>query len=310
MTATSPRAFALSATLHAVLIALALLVGYATSQSERTAPKILELVGGEGDNYMAKEAPALGIEGGVKMSIPEPKVQPAPVQPAPPPPPEPEPEPAPVKPAPPPPQPKQELPKAKAPDATVPDFKNQIKQTVRTADKKAKREVAKERALEKKRADEEQKRLTKAEFDRLNKQKSTTTPSPKAGSTKIAKIDEGIAKGMVGGSRANKVGGAGGKALKSDNDNVLDAYYALFKQRLREKIEPPPGLSDQLMVTVEVRSLADGTLVGAKIAKSSGNREFDQAVLEAIKRVRMPERPDKRTETFEFDFTMKEKTEG
>jgi colicin import membrane protein len=115
---------------------------------------------------------------------------------------------------------------------------------------------------------------------------------------------------VVGGSTRNKVGGAGGKALKTDNDDVLGAYYAMFKQRLRAEFLPPPGLSDSLKATIEASSHPDGSLSNARIIKSSGSTEFDDAVLEAIKRVRMPARPDRKTESFEFFFAMRERNEG
>jgi TonB family protein len=65
-----------------------------------------------------------------------------------------------------------------------------------------------------------------------------------------------------------------------------------------------------LKVTVEVTSRADGSLSGARVVKGSGSREFDNAVLDAIKRVRMPARPDKKTETVQFDFSMRDRGEG
>ena len=307
-------AFLLAATLHGAVIALALLLGYATSQSDRARPKVLELVAGEGDNYMANVAPALGVEGGIKVPLnkaaeakptpPEPvpvRPEPAPITPAPP-------VPKPSPPAPPVPKPVTPAP-TKATEPAAPDFKKQIKQDVRTAVNKAKKEIAKERAAEKKRLEEEAKRMTKEEFDRANKAKSVASVNPK--NPAVKKIDvEGIAKGVAGGSSANKVGGAGGKAMTSDNSDVLAAYDALFKQRLREKFEPPPGLSDSLKVTIEVRSASDGSLSGARVVRSSGSKEFDFAVLDAIKRVRMPSRPDKKGETVEFDFSMRERGEG
>jgi len=115
---------------------------------------------------------------------------------------------------------------------------------------------------------------------------------------------------VVGGSRNNKTGGAGGKALKNDNDDVLLGYFALFKQRLRTEFEPPPGLSDTLKVSITVLSHPDGSLTNPRVIRSSGSREFEAAVLEAIRRVRMPPRPDKKTETVEFDFSMRERDEG
>jgi TonB family protein len=103
----------------------------------------------------------------------------------------------------------------------------------------------------------------------------------------------------------------GARALQSNADDVLESYYALFKQRLRAEFEPPPGLSDSLKATVSVRSNSDGSLSNARIVRGSGSRDFDRAVLEAIQRVRMPARPETRkTETIEFIFTMRELSEG
>lgn len=307
----SSKGFLFSATLHGIAAGL-LLLSMIAKRQDLEIPKVFELVAGEGDNYMAREAPALGTPGVVKIEIPkapEPKpAAPEPVrqevvEPTPPPPaPPPKVVPAPTKvvtPAP-----------KKEPDPVVPDFKKKLRRDVANAESKAKRDVKKQRDAEARRAAEEQKKLTKEEFDRANKTKSSTSTA-KSAPPKVAKIDvEGIAKGVTGGSSANKVGGAGGKALKTDNDDVLAGYDALFKQRLRTEFEPPPGLSDSLKAEVEVRSHADGTLSGGRITKSSGSAEFDRAVMDALHRVRMPARPDKKTEVIQFTFTMRERSEG
>ena len=96
MTASSPSAFMLSAALHAVVVALALLLSYSASRRSEDAPKVFELVAGEGDNYLAREAPALGTPG-VKLNVPATAAPRVDVTPPP------EPEPTPVKPAPTPP---------------------------------------------------------------------------------------------------------------------------------------------------------------------------------------------------------------
>lgn len=293
MTPTSPSAFLLSATLHGVALALALLLSYAASRQDRVEPRILELVAGEGDNYGAREAPALGREGGVKLTVPS-APEPKPLPPAP----------KPVEPAPASPAPKA----TSAAGEAVPNFKKKILYEVVKGDAKAKLQLRKEREAEAKRLAEEKKRMTLEEYNRTQKNSSAAT---KVASTKVPAIDgEGIAKGVIGGSTNNKVGGAGGKALRSDNDDVLAAYDAMFKMRLREKFEPPPGLSDSLKAWVEVRSNLDGTLVNARITRSSGSREFDAAVLDAIRRVRMPPRPDKKSEVIGFPFVMYERDEG
>jgi colicin import membrane protein len=295
----------MSAALHGAVIALLLFFTYVVSTNVTPTPKVFELVAGEGDNYMAREAPALGSSSGVKVDIP-PAPEPKPVPPRPVPQ-----EVAPEIPATPPPTPKVVTPTPpKTAEKTVPDFKKKLQREVIVAESKAKREIKKEREKEAKRlADDQKTKLTKEEFDRANKAK-TAAPPTKVASNKAPKVDaEGIAKGVVGGSTANKVGGAGGKALKTDNDDVLAAYDALFKQRLRAEFEPPPGLSDSLLVTVEVRSNVDGSLTGARVVKGSGSSEFDRSVLDAIRRVRMPARPDRKSETIEFIFTMRERTE-
>ena len=56
---------------------------------------------------------------------------------------------------------------------------------------------------------------------------------------------------------------------------------------------------------------ADGTLSGARIKRSSGSDEFDQAVLEAIARVRsIGPRPDGKSEVVKLDFRMREEDEN
>jgi colicin import membrane protein len=298
MNARSPSALLLSVALHAALVLVAFLFGY-IARSEPEPRRVLELVAGEGDNYLATEAPALGIEGGVKLPMPRPpEARPAAVEPTPP-------APAPPKPTPTPPPP----PPAPA-EQPIPDFKRQIQRKIIVADSKAKLEIKRERAAEKKRAEEEAKRLTKEEFDRQNKARAAT-PAPKNAPPKVAKIDaEGIAKGVVGGSTSNRKGGAGGKALTANPDDVLTAYDSLFRTKLRTAFESPPGLSDTLKATLDFRMNADGSITGARISQSSGSAEFDRAVLEAVARVRMPPRPDKRAETLSIVFSMRDKSEG
>ena len=285
MSPISPSAFLLSATLHGVVIALALMFSYVATREDRNVPRVLELVAGEGDNYAAREAPALGREGGVKLTLPTtPVAKPLPPQPV---------EPAPVVPA------------TKAPSSTndsVPNFRKKILYDVVRGDAKAKQQLKKERVAEAKRVAEEKKRMTLEEFNRAQKNASSST---KVVSGKATQIDgEGIAKGVVGGSVNNKMGGAGGKALRSDSDDVLAAYDAMFKLRLQAKFEAPPGLSASLKATVEVRSNLDGSLTNARIKFTSGSKEFDTAVLDAVRAVQMPPRPPGRaSETIEVVVT-------
>ncbi|MEO7600183.1 MAG: cell envelope integrity protein TolA, partial [Opitutus sp.] len=299
----SSSAFFLSATLHGVAVAMILLLTYVLQDAAKEAPKIFELVAGEGDNYMATAAPALGTEG-VKFQAKEAPTppEPVPVQTAP----ERIVEAAPVTPA-----PKPVITRAPPPDA-IRDFSKDVK---RIEKKRADRLIAKDRAAreaaEKKAKAEadKQKKLTKEEFDKQNK---AGAPSKTGTPAKIARIDaEGIAKGVIGGSTANKLGGAGGKALTREEGDALDLYFSLLKRRLKEALDKPPGLSDTLVAIVEVHIAGNGLLSGGKISRSSGSEEFDQAALAAIVRVRsVGPRPDGKSEVLHIPFRMREEDDG
>ena len=119
-------------------------------------------------------------------------------------------------------------------------------------------------------------------------------------------ITDGIIKGVLGGSTANKTGGAGGTALTRNEGPVLDAYFALLRERLLKALDKPAGLSDTLVAEVEFRLNADGSITGAKIIGPSGSAEFDRAVLDAYARVRLPERPDKKSSVHQLRFRTKD----
>jgi TonB family protein len=284
----------LSLSLHGALVAVVLFLTYALQTQIKETPKIFELVAGEGDNYMATEAPALGVPG-VKLNVPA--AIPVPINATPAPEPEPVIERAPEKPAvktPP------KTAEAKPVETKTPNY---TKDVMRIAKKRESRLVEADR----KKREAEAKRISKAEFDKLNKGK-TASKQPVGTGAKVARIDaEGIAKGVVGGSVNNKTGGAGGKALSRAEQSALESYIALLIQRLRAAHEKPPGLSDLLEAKVEFRIAADGTLSSAKIVDSSGSAEFDRSVLEAVARVRsIGPTPNGKSDVWVVTFRMKE----
>jgi colicin import membrane protein len=299
----TPAAFMLSLALHGALVVVALLFSYALDQQVKNAPKVFELVAGAGDNYAATEAPALGSPTGVKLDLPAaptPQIEPAadPLPPAPTVVPDPSPiEPAPIEKAPPEKvpveKPKPEKNPPKPADTTVPNFKNQIVKKVIRADSQAKREIKKERDAEAK--------ITKDAFDKANKAKA------KGGSSKIEPVGVGIKEGVIGGSPKNTKGGAGGKALSAEEGKLMERYFSLLKSRLKENHEKPSGLSDTLMARVEFYVGADGSISRVRISKSSGSEEFDRSVREAFARTKsIGARPDKKGETVELEFRMRE----
>lgn len=300
----------MSALLHGAIAALILFLTWSANRQMTDVTPIVQLVAGEGNNYLEREAAALGTSGGVKVDVPAPKAperespRPEPAPPAP------APEPvqmtaAPVQPAPAP-TPVKKAPEKAAPK--TPSLSNQIKRQVIIGESKAKQQVKKERDAEAKRQAieaENAKKLTKAEFDAQNKTKAPV--ASKSAPTKVAKVDtEGIAKGVMGGSPKNISGGAGGTAMTADYANEMDAYFAYLKLQLRKLFEAPPGLNDLLKVDIEFRNHADGTITNARIAKSSGNREFDQAALDALRKVTLPSRPDKKTATHTVGFNLRD----
>jgi TonB family protein len=266
--------------LHGFAVALLLLATYSCQRTAEPPPKIFELVAGAGDNYAAKVAPKLGVPGGIKVNIPTPPkpavVEPEPAKPEPvvtePPKPEPAPmtpppvaqkAPAPVKPAPTP------TPKAPPKQRTI---AQNLRREIIVADSRAKQQAKKER-------DEEEKRAKKA------------ADAAKA-AQRIAKIDTaGIKAGLLAGSEANTVGGAGGKALTAEEGDEAERYTAMLVQRLTDEFEQTPGLEEGLKGEVEVRIAPDGRLIRPQVVKRSGNAAFDSAMLRVVNAVRMPPRP-------------------
>jgi colicin import membrane protein len=293
MTAQSPSAYFSSATLHAVVVVLLLAAAWVTSQQTREPVKIFEVVAGAGDNYAATEAPALGTPDGdkFKMAVAAPEPAPRIAEPAP----------APVQAAPPAPQ--------TAPtttDGKVPDLVRAVKRTAAKVEQKMAQQQRMDEAIATDKARKEaaaaKKVMTKDQYDKLYGKQAN--PAGKAGATKVARVDaEGIAGGVAGGSTANKVGGAGGKALSREEASLMDSYFSYLKQKLKQAHEPPVGVSDKLSAQVEFMLAADGTISQVHIVLSSGNNDFDQSVLDVFKRVRsIGPRPDGRGGSFSLGF--------
>jgi colicin import membrane protein len=208
-------------------------------------------------------------------------------------------------------------PPVKTPPKPTPEPKpvNLAKLVDRIADKRAaniEKKFKKEQAAAEARAAKEAalnaKRMTKEEFDRLNKGKTTSAQKPGSGPISTKRIDTaGIAGGVVGGSTANKTGGAGGKALTREDIELSEAYISLLIQRLKEAHQKPEGLSDLLQATVKFRLTSTGSVTSVTIISSSRNSEFDQSVLAAFRRITLPPPPaNLKTSDYTITFKMKE----
>ncbi|HRE04216.1 MAG TPA: cell envelope integrity protein TolA, partial [Opitutaceae bacterium] len=162
---------------------------------------------------------------------------------------------------------------------------------------KAEQKAAADRA--RKEAELEAKRMTKAEFDRLNA-KGKATPTTKGSSAKVPSVAQGIRKGVVGGSSANREGGAGGTALERAEQDLTEAYISMIIQRIRQSLEQA-DFSDELSVRVQISVSSAGTLSGVKILTTSGSADFDRAVLEGFRNVGdLGPPPNRKGETFIF----------
>jgi colicin import membrane protein len=262
MSAQSPGAYGLSALLHGGVIALVLFFSYAATSVVKDEPKILELVAGAGDNYAATAAPALGSPGGVKLQqAPVPRAQ-----------------------TPPAPRPKALPPPIQSAPEAVPAPAKPAKPVDLVADLKrveARREKRLEAKYEKEREAELKREAAAAKAD------------------KVAHVDaEGIRDGVLGGSTANTVGGAGGNALTREEGSELEAYFQMLTNRVRENAVPIEGVSDALEARVEFMLAADGTITRVRVIKSSGNSEFDASAIEAVTQTHsIGPRPDGRSDT-------------
>ncbi len=149
---------------------------------------------------------------------------------------------------------------------------------------KAKRERERERDKEREqvaKAEAEKKRL-KAEQDEQRKKVAAAEKADKAEQERLDKLRQDNLKRMQGQAGATGAPTATGTAAR---DAGPSASYA---GRIIAKVKPNIVLTESvpptLRAVVEVRAAPDGTIVGRRLVKSSGNKEWDDAVLRAIDR--------------------------
>ena len=321
MTANSPSSYSVSVMLHGAFVAAVVLTAWVLKDHSLTKePKILELVAGEGDNWAAKEATALGTPSGVKFEpAPEPP-KPAPVAPAPEPVAPPPMQAAPVQPPPEPVVvPVERPPVTPAPVAPVtpkkpavkkpePTFSEMVKQRADRKERLTMAQFRKEQAakakIEAKAAELKKNQQTKAEFDRENAKKLAA--NTKNGTPSYQRIDtKGLATGVSGGKTDQA--GAGGPALSREEQDQLDTYFKLLIEKLKAVHEKPADVGDGLSTEVEFMVASNGAIGKVRITKSSGNAEFDQSVLAAFTAVRtIGPPPSGRSETAKTRFLAKE----
>lgn len=283
MRANSPSSLFASLGLHAFVVALIISSTLYMARQDRDQPVIFELVAGPATAPDELVAPALG---NTTAPLPVPKTEPTVAKP-----PEPVAKPEPVV-------------------QTMPEEKAVEQKAVEPPVEKAKPKVP-----EKPMADtsilKEMKRAQRMSYKDYLKKHPAPKPVASVQPQRTAsgpRVDAtGIAQGVKGGSTANTRGGGGGNALTREQQNQLDTYISLLIQELKKAHEPPPGVSDRLEAKVTFDITASGAILNPRITKSSGDKAFDDSVLEAFLRMRsIGPTPDHRSATWSVTFKMRD----
>ncbi len=279
MRANTANSVVISLTLHAFVVGAIILFTYFAAQQVKDAPVIFELVAGPPTAPDELQAPALGnTTQQIKLDVPV--VETVASMPA---------EPEPVV---------QTQPEEAAP---VPPKPKEVEKPKPVAKPKPDNSLTKEM----------QKSQRMSYKDYLKKH---PTPKPVPAITSARQVANakhvdatGIAAGVTGGSTANTRGGGGGKALTREQQDQMSTYISLLIQELKKAHEPPPGVSDKLETRVTFDITASGAIMNPRISKSSGDKAFDESVLDAFLRMRsIGPTPNRRGDTWTVTFRMRD----
>ena len=143
-------------------------------------------------------------------------------------------------------------------------------------DKALKEKELKEK--EKKEKERKEKELKDKETKKLQEQKEAK-PSP-AETKKLEALRQENMKRIAGMAGATGDENATGTAQRSAGPS--DSYGGRIRGRIKPNITFTEDIASNAPAEVEVRCAPDGTIVGKKLIKSSGNAAWDNAVLKAI----------------------------
>ena len=213
--------------------------------------------------------------------------------PAPPPPPPPPPAPAPA-PAPPPAPPREaDIALEKARQQKAQQEKAAQEQAERAARDKAAREKAEKADKAKKdeaqkAAKAEQDKAAKAERDKAAKEKQAREAAQRkreeeAEEKRLAQQREENLKRMMG-QIPTGTGAAGSKGAAAADAAPSKSYAGLIVRAVKPNIVFTEVVSGNPEAVIEVRAAPTGTIIGRRLVKPSGSKEWDEAVLRAIDR--------------------------
>jgi colicin import membrane protein len=211
-----------------------------------------------------------------------------------------EPPPAPPPPPPEPPKPKVEEPPKPDPQIAIEQEKKEREARERSEREKVEREKAErdrqERERERERLEKERVEKERVEKERLEKERREEAARDK----RLAQLNEKARKEQM--ERMQGMIGATGAPDSTGTAQRSSGPSAGYQGKLRAAIYPNITLLDSVLgnpeALVEVRTSPDGAILSRRLVKSSGNRIWDEAVLNAIDRTRtLPKDVDGRVPT-------------
>ncbi|MGV3572720.1 MAG: cell envelope integrity protein TolA [Ramlibacter sp.] len=151
----------------------------------------------------------------------------------------------------------------------------------RRAERERKAEAERKLALERKREEEAEKReQAKLAAEAKRKEEAQKKKREEQEAQRVAKLREENLSRMRG------LAGGTGSPTSSGSAAVSSGPSASWAGRVRGRVRPNIVFSDDVAgnptAEVEVRMAPDGTIVGKRLTKPSGNRGWDDAVLRAI----------------------------
>lgn len=171
------------------------------------------------------------------------------------------------KPAPPPPKVEPAPPKPEVRNAEIAIEKAKVE--------KARRE--REAAEAKKKRDEQQ-----AKAEREKAQKAEAAKAERAEAERLAKLRDEQLKRIQGQAAGTGAPAATGSAQRDAGPSA--GYAGRIVARVKPNIVFADSVPSTLRAEVEVRAAPDGTILGRRLVKASGNKDWDDAVLRAIDR--------------------------
>jgi colicin import membrane protein len=199
--------------------------------------------------------------------------------------PKPAPTPAPT-PAPPPPAPKvQEAPPPPSPtEAEIAIEKEKAERKLREQQEREQQERLRKEQERKDQERKEQERLDREKAEKLaaQKQRELEIKRAKEEEARVAKQREENLKRVLGQAAGTGAPNSPGTAAREAGPSA--SYAGKIVARVKPHIVWTDDVPGNPSADVEVRCAPDGTIIGRRILKSSGNKEWDDAVLRALDR--------------------------